>query len=141
MYNFDIQVEDDGLLIMDDYQLSSTLHLDDKSGVGLQDGIGKIFQDIFSEIIGLWDNIYSIWKSIFYLDGKIDNFDRELNEIGIATSKVKVKISYENTFYHEDWSRNQELIKKLFYFNDKGEPTDASGEILRNNTLMIYHCQ
>ena len=38
-----IQVEDGGLLIMDDYQLSSTLHLDDKSGVGLQDGIVKMW--------------------------------------------------------------------------------------------------
>ena len=25
----------------------------------------------------------------------------------------------------------------IFYFNDKGEPTDASGEILGNNILMI----
>lgn len=133
-YKRRVEIED---LNRNFWVISQNLTILNKFMIGLQDGIGKIFQDIFSEIIGLWDNIYSIWKSIFYLDSKIDNFDRELNEIGIATSKVKVKISYENTFYHEDWSRNQELIKKLFYFNDKGEPTDASGEILRNNTLMI----
>lgn len=116
-YKRRVEIED---LNRNFWVISQNLTMLNKFMIGLQDGIGAIFKDIFSEIIGLWDNIYSIWKSIFYLDGKINNFDRELNEIGIATSKVKVKIGYENTFYHEDWSRNQEIIKKLFYFNEIG---------------------
>lgn len=133
-YRRRVEIED---LNRNFWVISQNLTILNKFMIGLQDGIGKIFQDIFSEIIGLWDNIYSIWKSIFYLDGKINNFDRELNEIGIATSKVKVKIGYENTFYHEDWSRNQEIIKKLFYFDNQGRPADSSGAALNSNTLML----
>lgn len=133
-YKRRVEIED---LNRNFWVISQNLTMLNKFMIGLQDGIGAIFKDIFSEIIGLWDNIYSIWKSIFYLDGKINNFDRELNEIGIATSKVKVKIGYENTFYHEDWSRNQEIIKKLFYFNEKGQPTNSVYDVLNDNTLML----
>ena len=133
-YKRRVEIED---LNRNFWVISQNLTMLNKFMIGLQDGIGAIFKDILSEIIGLWDNIYSIWKSIFYLDGKINNFDRELNEIGIATSKVKVKIGYENTFYHEDWSRNQEIIKKLFYFNEKGQPTNSVYDVLNDNTLML----
>lgn len=132
-YRRRVEIED---LNRNFWVISQNLTILNKFMIGLQDGIGKIFQDIFSEIIGLWDNIYSIWKSIFYLDGKINNFDRELNEIGIATSKVKVKIGYENTFYHEDWSRNQEIIKNLFLFDNEGYPIDENNNRLEDK-LMI----
>lgn len=132
-YRRRVEIED---LNRNFWVISQNLTILNKFMIGLQDGIGQIFQDIFSEIIGLWDNIYSIWKSIFYLDGKINNFDRELNEIGIATSKVKVKIGYENTFYHEDWSRNQEIIKNLFLFDNEGYPIDENNNRLEDK-LMI----
>lgn len=132
-YKRRVEVED---LNRNFWVISQNLTILNKFMIGLQDGIGEIFKDIFSEIIGLWDNIYSIWKSIFYLDDRINNFDRELNEIGVATSKVKVKIGYENTFYHEGWDHNQEIIKRLFYFDDDGNPTDKNGNKL-DNKLMI----
>ena len=132
-YKRRVEVED---LNRNFWVISQNLTILNKFMIGLQDGIGEIFKDIFSEIIGLWDNIYAIWKSIFYLDDKINNFDRELNEIGVATSKVKVKIGYENTFYHEGWDRNQEIIKKLFYFDDDGNPIDKGGNKLED-VLMI----
>lgn len=38
-----IQVEDNEFFLIDDYEISSTLHMNDKSGVGLKDGIVKMW--------------------------------------------------------------------------------------------------
>lgn len=115
-YKRRVEIED---LNRNFWVISQNLTMLNKFMIGLQDGIGDVFKNLFSEIIGLWDNVYRLWQAILYIYNKMDGYDKSIEEIGKAASKVKVKLAFENTFRHTgEWYRDVELQKRFFYTNN-----------------------
>lgn len=89
-----------------------------------------LIQKLIGELTGLWDNIYRLWQAIFFLAGKIDEAEENINKLAAAAAKTKIKLAFGwsfsgagNSFTSNDVIDRLYKEEKIVTHDEKEVPT------------------